>query len=47
MDKLKLIGMLLAVLVVLSIPVGCKVYQFSDCKKVGHSTLYCIIKAGK
>lgn len=34
------------IVVVLGLGYGCEAYKFRDCKKVGHSTLYCIMKLG-
>jgi hypothetical protein len=38
--------MVLVVLAALAIGIAWQVYAFRDCKKVGHSTLYCLVRGG-
>lgn len=42
-------GIMIAVglLILFALPASCVVYKFKDCKKVGHSTFYCVLDAGK
>lgn len=47
MNSLKTMGQVLVLLLLFAIPVSCTVYKFNDCKKVGHSTFYCIMDMGK
>ncbi len=46
-DWLKVIGMVLGVILLFGVGCAWQIYAFKDCKKVGHSTLYCIGKIGK
>lgn len=40
-------GTLLLVAAILALGLGTTVYKFRDCKKVGHTTLYCILDMDK
>jgi len=33
-------------IILLSISIWWKIYKYHDCKKVGHSTLYCVLDIG-
>lgn len=39
-------GWVITVLLFLVLFVTYKVYMFNDCKAVGHSTLYCVLRTG-
>ncbi|MCK5132375.1 MAG: hypothetical protein KAR40_09530 [Candidatus Sabulitectum sp.] len=43
MTKIELIACIVFVLVVLAGGIWWKGYKYTDCKKVGHSTLYCAV----
>jgi hypothetical protein len=43
-DKLDMILVVIAVLVILSLGIWWTVYKYGDCKKVGHGTTYCVVK---
>ena len=32
---------------VIFLPISCSVFNYKECKKVGHSTLYCVMHLGK
>lgn len=38
---------ILIVLILLGLSLWWQIYAFNDCKKVGHSTLYCLGRIGK
>lgn len=40
-------GFGLVIVAVLAIVIGLSAYKFNDCKRVGHSTLYCILDLSK
>ncbi len=44
---MKLLPALLLILVIFGLAIWWQVYKFGDCKKVGHSTLYCVMDFGK
>ena len=46
-DTITYFIIILILIGVLSIPIAWNIYAFKDCKKVGHSTLYCIGRIGK
>ena len=33
---------ILVFLFIIMLPISCKVYKYKECKKVGHSTFYCM-----
>ena len=35
------------IILVLSFSIWLQLYKFKDCKKVGHSTTYCVLKIGE
>lgn len=35
--------LILTILLIIILPISCKVYKYKECKKVGHATFYCII----
>jgi hypothetical protein len=41
---MKITIIVLAVLAVVGLGVWWEVYKYHDCKMVGHSTLYCVLK---
>lgn len=41
------IGAGLVILAMLAIVIGLSAYKFNDCKKVGHSTFYCMLDLSK
>lgn len=43
----ELIGLVLTIVLVVGLTIAWTVYAFKDCKKVGHSTLYCIGRMGQ
>lgn len=46
MDGTKIATFICMLLLCLAI-YGCESYKFKDCKNVGHSTGYCVLKIGK
>ena len=40
---LKNIGILLALALILPFAIWLAIYKYSDCRKVGHTVLYCIM----
>lgn len=46
-DFLKGAAMLSVGCAVLSLPVACTAYRYQDCKKVGHTTLYCVMNIAR
>lgn len=50
MKQLTMKQLILAIAFVMAIFAGAiwwQVYAFKECKKVGHSTFYCIMRSGK
>lgn len=43
---MRAIGLILLVLAILGLGCAWKVYEFRDCRRVGHSTFYCVMKWG-
>lgn len=46
-ELFKLFGIIFILLTLIGSCVAWKVYEYKDCKKVGHSTFYCFMKMGK
>ena len=46
-DLLSLVLMVVFFMGIIWTAIGWNIYAFKDCKKVGHSTLYCIGRIGK
>lgn len=46
-DGLKMIVFLLTIVLMIGSAIWWEIYKFQDCKKVGHSTLYCLFSSGK
>lgn len=46
-DNIKLTVAILFVVLVLAFSAWWQVYAFMDCKAVGHSILYCVMRIGK
>lgn len=47
MNMLKGLGLVGLALTVILRGIYIEMYRFSDCKKVGHETFYCILNMGK
>lgn len=47
MNTLKGLGLIGLALTVIFGGIYIEMYRFSDCKKVGHGTFYCILNMGK
>ena len=45
--NMKYIAFTLVFVVIIGAVVAWKVYEYRDCKNVGHSTFYCVMKSGK
>jgi len=43
----KLIAAFLFIIAVFGLSIWWQVYAYQDCKAVGHSTLYCVLRIGK
>jgi len=43
---LKISGIIILVALVLWAIIGWEVYKYKECKKVGHSTFYCVMTFG-
>ena len=44
---IKVFGYTLIILVAISLIIWSECYRYKDCKKVGHTTFYCILNMGK
>lgn len=44
---MKYLAMILFVIMLFAIVIAWQVYAFKDCKRVGHSTMYCIGRIGR
>jgi hypothetical protein len=45
-STLQVATIVVVLLAFFGLSVGCSVYKYHDCKKVGHSTLYCVMNLG-
>ena len=46
-DKIKLVSAIVFAVIVLSFAVWWNIYAYQDCKAVGHSTFYCVMRIGR
>jgi len=46
-ELFKLVYYVIAIIIVLTVAILIETYRFQDCKKVGHSTMYCVFNVGK
>jgi hypothetical protein len=44
---MRVVPLLLLIVGIFGLAIWWQVYKFHDCKKVGHSTLYCVMDFGK
>lgn len=44
---MKVIAGIFAVILILALIVWYNVFRYGDCKRVGHSTLYCVLDIGR
>lgn len=45
-EYLQFLAGLILILCFIGLPIWWTIYKFKDCRKVGHSTLYCVMDIG-
>jgi hypothetical protein len=43
---MKVIAFLIGIIALVALSVWWQIYAYHDCKNVGHSTLYCVMRVG-